>query len=637
MIRPNRTSLPLALALTLASACAPPPTLPPPAPTRAPAVTIVPVTPSATPVPKMLTVCMSQEPASLLWTESSPATTAVLEAINDGSIDTLSYGRQPVIFEKLPSQADGDAERARVTVPKGELVVDARTGQVVPLARGVTLAQPDGPPIEYDGRAGSAETVQLSASWTLVEGLTWHDGQPVTADDQVFMFETSRSPDLPTLKYLANRTASFAARDERTTTWTGLPGFDDPNYFLNVWSPLPRHAYGSLTPAQMLVDESVSRKPLGYGPFRIDAWLPGDRIELSAARGTYWRARDGLPRLDRLIFRFVPDPEQLGDMLLSGGCDLGTQDVPFETELARLRQYAADGRLTVHTTAAPIVEVLNFNAKPGAAYFGFAGRLKNANGTPIFSDPVTRQALAHCIDREALVDEALGGAAETLTAYLPPNHPLYPDDDTTLTRYPFDPAKGLELLRSRGWADHDGDGVLDRLGEKFSVTYLIRRTPARERVSEFVREQLLSHCQIEAVVEPHDTEFMIATSSGLIFGRRFDLSQLAWPVTSVPPCLLFVTDEIPDDRNDWGGANVAGFSNPGYDSACLAALTASDPAGAAEWHAQAMRIFTVQLPVLPLYARLKIAASVPGLQGFELDPTAGSDLWNVEHFDLPDG
>ena len=92
-----------------------------------------------TPIPRILTICLGAEPDTLyFYGGGSMAQSHILEAIYDGPIDTRGFDYQPVILEKLPSLADGDATFEPVAVQTGEQVVDNR-GQQVPLEPGVVV------------------------------------------------------------------------------------------------------------------------------------------------------------------------------------------------------------------------------------------------------------------------------------------------------------------------------------------------------------------------------------------------------------------------------------------------------------------------------------------------------------------
>jgi peptide/nickel transport system substrate-binding protein len=129
-----------------------------------------------------------------------------------------------------------------------------------------------------------------------------------------------------------------------------------------------------------------------------------------------------------------------------------------------------------------------------------------------------------------------------------------------------------------------------------------------------------------------------------LYGRRFDLGQFAWltggnrrPVHHQQhPGSPAATDA--DGKLvhpfGWGGQNQSGYSNTEYDTICNAALQ-SLPGEAAydENHLKAQEIFGRDLPVVPLYLRLKLAATRTDMCNFIMDPTNNSEMWNIEEFD----
>jgi ABC-type transport system substrate-binding protein len=113
-------------------------------------------------------------------------------------------------------------------------------------------------------------------------------------------------------------------------------------------------------------------------------------------------------------------------------------------------------------------------------------------------------------------------------------------------------------------------------------------------------------------------------------GRQFDLALFHWFNSDVPPCELYLTDQIPD-QTDWGRFNIAGFSNEEYDLACRAALGALPGTRESEDnHLEAQRIFGEQLPDLPLFWWVRLAIKRPDGIGLTIDPTEESLLWNIE-------
>jgi peptide/nickel transport system substrate-binding protein len=138
-------------------------------------------------------------------------------------------------------------------------------------------------------------------------------------------------------------------------------------------------------------------------------------------------------------------------------------------------------------------------------------------------------------------------------------------------------------------------------------------------------------------MEPED--FYASGPDGPLFGRQFDLAEFAMSTTgSQPPCDWWTTGEIPTADNLWIGADVSGYSSEPYDAACRAALSSlPDTPEFTDGTNEAEFLFSQDLPVVPLYWRIIVAAARSDMCNFSLDPTASSDLWNVEQFDYGDG
>jgi peptide/nickel transport system substrate-binding protein len=294
----------------------------------------------------------------------------------------------------------------------------------------------------------------------------------------------------------------------------------------------------------------------------------------------------------------------------------------------------AEGLLAAHLVPEPVFEQLSFNAEPAEDYPGFAGTVRAADGGPVFADARVRQAIAHCLDRQALVDQGLRGAAVIPNTYAPPGHPLYAGDEN-VTTYAFDPNLGRALLAEAGWTNTTAGGVLaNAAGQRLSVSFSARNSPRRITFMPLVQEQLRDNCGIEARIDLFGPEYTDPSPSGVALGRRFDLSQLTFNTGREPVCSLYATTSIPNETNGWGQLNLTGYSNPDFDAACRAAYQAADPAEKAAQHAEAQRLWSADLPAIILFSPARLLLARPHVLGVLADPTANSDLWNVESFDL---
>ncbi|MCK4473122.1 MAG: hypothetical protein KAW49_15175, partial [Anaerolineae bacterium] len=234
-------SLAILAILALCTACTEPTVPPIPTPT---------LTPSPTPEPKTLVVCLPDEPDSLyIYGTDDLAAQHVWQVIYDGPLDNRNYAYQPVILTHLPSLANGSAALETIAVQSGDRVL-AASGEVAELASGVMVKDASGQRVAFDGAPILMQ--QMVVTFTLHHDLYWSDGVLLTADDSVFSFELATDAATPTDKHIIERTADYHAVDVRTVVWSGIPGFLDHAYFLNFWHPLPRHAWGHLSAAELL-------------------------------------------------------------------------------------------------------------------------------------------------------------------------------------------------------------------------------------------------------------------------------------------------------------------------------------------------------------------------------------------------
>lgn len=607
-----------------------------------PSETPIPQPTPTQPPPRSLVICLGQEPASLyLYGGASRSAWSVLDAVYDGPFDLVSYEPQAVILEKMPSYADGDAYFQPVEVRKGDQVV-AVNGDLVSLQAGVQV-QPSGCSssecvLTWDGES-SLQMDQVVVSFQMLPGLTWSDGAALTAEDSVYSFQVAADPATPVSKQVIVRTASYTALENTLVQWVGVPGYFPERFDTFFWTPLPQHALGFMSPGELAASELAARYPLGWGPYIIEEWVAGDHIQLRR-NPAYFRAVEGLPKFDILVYRFLGEPEDsLLDALLSKECDVIDQSTALEDQLEEIMALQAEGNLAAYVEMGPEFEEIVFGITHASYDDGYS--LYYGDRPDFFSDVRTRQAIAHCIDRQGMIDDLLAGLSAVPPVYLPPYHPLYGED---LPTYPYDPELGRQLLNQAGWKDWDGlpDTPLQAVGIPtitdgtfFNIQYFTTEAPLRLEIAERVKESL-SACGIEVTVSSMPPEQLYAPGpEGPLFGRNFDLASVSWRAGVIPPCEFYVTDQIPALENNWLTLNTGGYSSTTFDTVCLQSLVARPDQSEAYRQQQVavQQAFAEELPVLPLYYRLRLSLAQPELCGLELNTTTNSIFWNLEGFD----
>jgi peptide/nickel transport system substrate-binding protein len=264
--------------------------------------------------------------------------------------------------------------------------------------------------------AASWEASEGGKVWTfnLRTGVRFHDGTTFDAEDVVFTLDRARAPDSTNAqKQLFSGIETVEAVDPATVRITlSAPDGNFP------W----KMAWGD---AVIMAPESVATNatnPVGTGPFRFSNWVQGDRVEIVAS-DTYW----GEPvALKGATFKFISDPTAAFAAMMAGDVDA----FPVFPAPETLAQFEADPRFKVVVGSTEGETILAMN-----------------NKQPPLDNPKVREAIAHAIDRQAIIDGAMFGYGTPIGTHFAPHHPDYVDL-TDLSAY--DPEKAKALLAEAG-------------------------------------------------------------------------------------------------------------------------------------------------------------------------------------------
>lgn len=272
-----------------------------------------------------------------------------------------------------------------------------------------------------DGSIGPA----LAASWdvteggkvwtfTLHEGVKFHDGTTMDAEDVKFSLDRARAPDSTNAqKQLFAPIESVDAVDAKTVKITLKA--PSGNFDFNM-------AWGD---ASIMGPESVATNatnPVGTGPFRFGQWVQGDRVEL-VANPDYWGTK---PALSKATFKFISDPTAAFAAMMAEDIDA----FPVFPAPETLAQFSGDPRFQILTGSTEGETILGMN-----------------NKQPPLDNVKVRQAIAHAINRQEIIDGAMFGYGTPIGTHFAPHHPDY-IDLTGLSAH--DPEKSKALLAEAG-------------------------------------------------------------------------------------------------------------------------------------------------------------------------------------------
>ncbi len=571
------------------------------------------------PTTRQVVIAMAVEPDSLyVYSEETNSNKMVLNALMDGPFTHYNYQYQTRILTRVPDLDNGDQAIRTQIVTNGAKVVD-NNGDVITLTLGAVIratgCHNDSCAITYGG--GPVVMDQMVITYTMRHDLRWSDGVELTHHDAIFGNIIACNLVTPGDHRVCERTSSYSVVDVSSVVWAGIPGYMNREPSSSYWIPLPYHAL-STTSASEILNGSYGQHPLGWGPFRIVEWVAGDHITVER-NPYYWRS--SYPKLDRVTFRFMSEPDEVYQAMLRGEIHLAAQNTLMANEhITDLLSAEVLPTARLLWTPSAFWEHIDFGIQPADDRYA------------VFSNTVIRQAVAHAIDRQSLVDQEFYGLSAVAHAYIPEDHPLY----TALTTYSYNPTQANGLLTGAGWVDSNSNGIRDKDGHEFIITYTTTNTDIRQRVGAQIQADLAAVGIQVNLNFISSSAFFAPGPGGPISGRKFDMAAYAWLASNEPTCNLYLSSEIPMESNGWEGQNYSGYSNPDYDSLCgqtFAALPGTSDYVAA--HRGALLTFAADLPVLPLFQRLNTAAASAGFyRGPTLDATEFVETANIWEWDV---
>jgi peptide/nickel transport system substrate-binding protein len=422
---------------------------------------------------------------------------------------------------------------------------------------------------------GVADFTQLGPKrwrFRLREGIApFVDGTPVRAADVAATYASVLDPATASHhRGVLSVIERIEVRDQRTV-----------EFVLHEPEPLfPYHLGLGIQPARLVAaGHGFQRAPVGSGPFRLAAWPDPGRLVLE-------RRRDGL----RVSLVTVKDPNVRVMKLLRGEAQLLQNDLPPE-----LVDYLA-GRREVQVQRMPGV---NFS------YLGFN-----------LADPATgqarvRRAIAHAVDRSAILRWLFRGNGRLAEALFPPEHWA---GATDLSPHPYDPDLALRLLAEAGYGP----------GRPLQLSYKTSSDPFRLRLATVIQAQL-ARVGVAVQVQSYDW----GTFFGDVKAGRFQLYSLTWVGIRSPDIFryAFHSTAMPPE-----GANRGRYRSAAADSLIAAAAAASERTTQAQLYQALQHLLHQELPYLPLWFEDQVLATRREIAGYALAPDGAYDgLASVRH------
>jgi peptide/nickel transport system substrate-binding protein len=529
------------------------------------------------------------------------------------------------------------------------------------MAEWVPIGCEEVPTLENGGAVFVGEGVDrhLEVTYKIRDGWAWSDGTPVTADDAIYAWKLVMDPEMevPTRNttekiydmvkvddstFTTVFMSEAQAKQAAAGTLTGNVDFAafqvdyeqsgyadqvgpvvDPVYWNVGLAAIP----GSFLPAHVMASiPAADHKSIdfttmpGDGPYFVKEWNQGQELVLERRDVPFPL---GEPAVKTIIFRFFAESAAIIAALQNGEVDAVT---------------SAAGGLTVAN--APDLDQIE---AAGLYEFGYAPGYSwehidlNVNKFPL-DDVRVRKALYHAVDKQALVDSLYFGKQGTTDLPVPPGLSWAYTD--SYVKYPFDLERAQELLAEAGW-DCSQYPCVNADGEVLEITLMTTDRGDRQALAQVIQQmwrQLNVGVNLQFLYGRG--LFVPCSAGGPLYCRTYD-AAIYTATTGDDPAFIGTYDcaGIPSEENGYAGQNFPGWCNPEADEALI--MNEVDPEVSLSrelrypYIEEFFKIWTEEVPVIPLFSNTRVWAHRPGFENFKPGPTQFAvDTWNVWEWEI---
>lgn len=437
----------------------------------------------------------------------------------------------------------------------------------------------------------------LTITFVLRQGILFHDGTPLDAAAVQFTYERalvegSKSPlvssfaNVEKIEAVGADQVVFTLKKPSSTLFGTLS-----TAYAGIISPTAVEKYG----------DQFGLNPVGSGAFKLDSWAPGEAITLARNETYAWGPavlkNSGAPYLDQLVFKIVPDASTQLAAFQSGEIDVLFINQPSQIEILR---EDSDAQL-VETTLNSLV------------YLGF-----NVQKAP-FDNQQVRLAIAHAVDKDELVELALGGVGSRAFSPLAPTLPGY--DPSLQELEPDYDLEAAEALLIQAGFERQNDGTWQNIssGEPLTLEILTSTRAPNELLATVLQDQL-GRIGIKTSIRA------LESTAALELATKGEYQAMLW-------------------RYDWNDADVLNvylssarigktnrtfYGNPELDQILASAAAELDEPERNQMYSTAQRILISEQPWLPLYIPKDYIVMRNSIEGMVLGPMGRmllTDAW----------
>ncbi len=460
----------------------------------------------------------------------------------------------------------------------------------------------------------------MSMTWHLRPNARWHDGAPFTSQDVKFSWEFANNNTLGIDRLpIHSAVTAIDTPDDHTAIfhWKTTSAFaastSGTDFFL-----FPEHVVAPLVQSMGSERDKLLAQPffhegfVGLGAYRIESWTPDGTIVFKPFPDFFL----GPPKIGTVVVRNAANGTGLLTLLLAGEVQItGRGALSFEQARVAEEQWAARGEGTVSYVPVGVERLI----------------LKPNN--QLWVDPRVRQALLLAIDREQLIGTLFDGKVLLAHTLLHPKEFGYAAAEQAITKYPYDPQRALALLQQVGWRPGPEGVLVNAAGSPFELRYRVQIEDDSQ-----VREQQVVEHDWKAI-GVRSAEDNLTASANISRADVANYDGVTVTKSSTQLAGLFKrwhSQFVPRAENNYTGDNGAAWSNPAADRLLEQIETAVDPRAMQPLVTEIARLYSDDLPALPLYYSPEITTIARQVTNARPRPTSGATTmtWDIYEWDV---
>ncbi len=507
-----------------------------------------------------------------------------------------------------PHFANGTKDQEGSRIFYESLAVWDNDGNLVPILAAEIPTRENGG-VAADGK---------SVTWKLKKGVTWHDGQPFTADDCVFTWEYAKDPATAavTNKVWADVVVTKVDSHTVKVSFAKPTPFWATAFVAAEGMVIPKHVFGPYVGAKSR-EAPGNLKPVGTGPYKFVEFKPGDVVRGEINTNYHMPNR---PYFDSIEMKGGGDAVSAARAVLQTGEYDYAWNLQVEDEV--LKRMEAGGKGKVYVVPSGDIEFIQLNiTDPVTEVDGERSSVKTTHFA--FSDPQVRAAMALLCDRQG-IQEFIYGRTGMATA----NFVNFPTKfRSPNNKFEFNIDKANQMLDAAGWKK-GSDGIREKGGRKMKFVYQTSINATRQKTQAIIKQACgKAGVELELKSVTGSVFFSSDVANPDTYGKFYaDVQMYTTTMTQPDPERFmdqYLTREVSSKANKWLGRNISRWRNEEYDRTYAMAETELDPVKRAALFIKLNDLPVKDNVIIPLISRPRVRGAnlklVCTLSGWDLD------------------